>query len=223
MKVRYGSFPGFDLSESAALKSRFLREDAGGGEGGGDGTEGGGSGDGGAGDSKTFSQADLDAKVEERLRRERSKYADYDDLKSKASKYEEYEEKNKDANQKAIDEAVKAAKAEAEAGFLQTRLEDRVRVLAAKDFADPEDAVYRLGSKTKELLRNGEIDDAGIKGELDLLLKDKPYLKASSPNDDDADKKKKSPGSVDGGARKTVDDEPSSPGERMRKAYAAGK
>lgn len=43
---------------------------------------GGGAGDGGAGGDKTFTQADVDRVVQERLGREKTKYADYDELKT---------------------------------------------------------------------------------------------------------------------------------------------
>jgi hypothetical protein len=38
---------------------------------------------------KTFSQSDVNRIVEDRLRREQAKYADYDDLKAKAAKFDE--------------------------------------------------------------------------------------------------------------------------------------
>lgn len=47
------------------------------------------------GGDKTFTQADLDRIVSERLTRERSKYADYDELKTKAGKLDEIEQANK--------------------------------------------------------------------------------------------------------------------------------
>lgn len=53
------------------------------------------------GNERTFTQAELDGIVGERLNRERAKYADYDALKEKAQKYEEYEEAQKTELQKA--------------------------------------------------------------------------------------------------------------------------
>lgn len=44
-----------------------------------------GDGSGGTGGERTFTQADVDRIVEQRLTRERNKYADYDELKSKAA------------------------------------------------------------------------------------------------------------------------------------------
>ncbi|MBP2057006.1 vacuolar-type H+-ATPase subunit I/STV1 [Lactobacillus colini] len=44
---------------------------------------------------KTFTQEELDQVVKERVARERAKYSDYDDLKTKAGKFDEIEEANK--------------------------------------------------------------------------------------------------------------------------------
>lgn len=58
----------------------------------------------GATAEKTFTQAELDAIVGERLKRERQKHADYDKLKAKAAKYDEAEEASKSELQKAVEE-----------------------------------------------------------------------------------------------------------------------
>ena len=54
-------------------------------------------------EEKTFGQAELDAIVGERLKRERAKYADYEEIKEKASHYDELVEQNKSELQKAIE------------------------------------------------------------------------------------------------------------------------
>lgn len=56
-------------------------------------------------DTKTFTQAELDAVVKDRLKREREKYSDYDDLKAKAAKFDEAEEANKTELQKVTERA----------------------------------------------------------------------------------------------------------------------
>ena len=53
---------------------------------------------------KTFTQAELDAIVGERLGRLKAKYADYDELKQKASAYDEQAEASKSELQKAVEE-----------------------------------------------------------------------------------------------------------------------
>ena len=52
---------------------------------------------------KTFTQAEVDAIVGDRLKRDRQKYADYDAMKEKAEKYDQMEEANKSELQKAIE------------------------------------------------------------------------------------------------------------------------
>lgn len=73
-------------------------------------------------------QADLDRIVENRLAKERQKYAGFDDLKAKAEKFDQAEAANKTELQKAQEAAAAAEKraAAAEAGVL------RANVAAAK-------------------------------------------------------------------------------------------
>ena len=52
---------------------------------------------------KTFTQAEVDAIVGDRLKRDRQKFADYDALKEKAEKFDAMEEANKSELQKAIE------------------------------------------------------------------------------------------------------------------------
>lgn len=54
---------------------------------------------------RTFTQSELDAIVRDRLARERGKYADYEELKSKATKFDEAEEASKSELQKATEKA----------------------------------------------------------------------------------------------------------------------
>ena len=54
---------------------------------------------------RTFTQAEMDAIIGERLSRERAKFADYDDLKAKASKFDATEEASKSELQKATEKA----------------------------------------------------------------------------------------------------------------------
>ena len=56
-------------------------------------------------ETKTFTQAELDAVVKDRLKREREKYSDYEDLKAKAAKFDEAEEANKTELQKVTERA----------------------------------------------------------------------------------------------------------------------
>ena len=56
-------------------------------------------------EAKTFTQAEVDVIVAERLKRERSKYEGFDELKDKASKYDEMVEASKTELQKATEKA----------------------------------------------------------------------------------------------------------------------
>lgn len=54
-------------------------------------------------EERFFTQAEVDAIVGDRLKRDRQKYADYDALKEKATKFDQMEEANKSELQKAIE------------------------------------------------------------------------------------------------------------------------
>lgn len=56
-------------------------------------------------EEKTFTQAELDAIVSDRLKRDRAKYADYEELKAKAGKLDKIEEASKSELQKATERA----------------------------------------------------------------------------------------------------------------------
>lgn len=54
---------------------------------------------------RTFTQSELDAIVKDRLAREKGKYADYEELKTKAAQLDQIEENNKSELQKATEKA----------------------------------------------------------------------------------------------------------------------
>lgn len=64
----------------------------------------------GAETPKTFTQAEVDAVVSERLKREREKYKDFEALKEKAAKLDEIEANGKTELQKATEKAEKLEK-----------------------------------------------------------------------------------------------------------------
>ena len=76
---------------------------------------------------RTFTQAEMNAIISDRLTRERSKYADYDDLKAKAAQFDAAQEAGKTELQKANEKAAK----------LQQQLDDTSRALAAAQAATP--------------------------------------------------------------------------------------
>lgn len=57
------------------------------------------------GGEKTFTQAELDAQIAQRLERERAKYSDYDAIKAKAAKFDEAEAARKSELQQALEQA----------------------------------------------------------------------------------------------------------------------
>lgn len=133
-------------------------------------------------DDKTFTQADIDRIVADRLKREQAKYSNHDELAAKAAKFDELEEKSKTEAQKLadtnrlLDERVKKAELEAcrmriairkgltEAqvkrllGTTEEELEaDADELLEAFKTATPEPPA---GGRPKERLRPGAVSDA---------------------------------------------------------------
>jgi hypothetical protein len=123
------------------------------------------------------SQADLDRIINDRLARERAKFADHADLKAKAARLDQIEA----ANATDLEKAVKAAKAEGE-NEAATRANARIiksearALAAAAQFRDPADAVAFLDLGSVRVSDDGEVDGAAVKGMLDDLAKAKPYL-----------------------------------------------
>lgn len=89
----------------------------------------GGGGDGGnaGGNEPTFTppkdQAEFDRMVSDRLRRERSKFSDYDELKAKAAKFDEAENASKSEIEKATSKASQAEQRAAAAETTSLKLE----------------------------------------------------------------------------------------------------
>lgn len=107
---------------------------------------------------RTFSQADVDRIIADRLRRQKSQFSDYNDLKSQAEKWAEHEEEQKTELQKAQDRADKAEEATAAAfrRAQETLVWGAFIAEAAKaGAAHPEDA-YSLADRA-----NVSIDDQG--------------------------------------------------------------
>ena len=84
---------------------------------------------------KTFTQAELDKIVADRLTRERQKYVGFDELKEKAAKFDELEESSKTELQKATE---KAAKLEAELnGYKKAEEVREIRAKVAEETGVP--------------------------------------------------------------------------------------
>lgn len=144
---------------------------------------------------KTFTQTELDRIVQDRLARERGKFADYDELKAKAGKLDELEA----ANASELEKAVKRAEeAEARASSSTQRanalaLRSAVVAEANRSGAIDADAVFALISKDSVTVG----DDGQVTGAEDAvkaLLEAKPYLVGTTAPAGTT-------GSADGGAR----------------------
>lgn len=83
-------------------------------------------------ETKTLTQADIDKIVQERVARERAKYADYDDLKAKAEKLAEFEEAQKSEADKLKDRIAELEPTAKEASRLRVALEKGLTVAQAK-------------------------------------------------------------------------------------------
>ena len=80
---------------------------------------------------RTFTQAEMNAIISDRLTRERSKYADYDDLKAKAAQFDAAQEAGKTELQKANEKAAKLQQQLDALNSANTLREVRAKVSAA--------------------------------------------------------------------------------------------
>lgn len=96
--------------------------------------------------ARTLTQAELDRIIEERLARERKKYADYDELKAKAAKLDEYEAASKSDLEKAAEKAAAAEKRAEQAELKLLRYE-----VAFDKGLTPAQAKRLVGSSREEL------------------------------------------------------------------------
>jgi len=126
--------------------------------------------------TRTFTQDELNAIINDRLARERNKYSDYDDLKKAATQLQEIEDAQKSEAEK-LQEALAQAQQEREQ-LLEARKRDRIEmaVLTAAQKAnwrDPQDAMRLIDTSVLE------VSDEGVKGvedQLKALAEKKPYL-----------------------------------------------
>lgn len=94
---------------------------------------------------RTFTQAELDSIVKDRLAREKGKYADYEELKAKATKFDEFEEAQKSELQK-VTERADALQAQLD----QMTKADSIRKVREKVSADTGVPVNLLSGETED-------------------------------------------------------------------------
>lgn len=142
-----------------------------------------GAGDGGAQGSpvpkpdagRTFTQAELDAIVQDRVAR--AKPADYDALKTKAGEYDKLKEGEKSDLQKAQDAAAQAT-TERDAALRTAQEAQRsaaIQVEALKQGGDEELVALALATDDTVKVENGAV--VGAKEAVEKLLERKPNLK----------------------------------------------
>lgn len=134
------------------------------------------------------SQEQFDDMVKDRINRERQKYADYDDIKSKAAKYDEAQAANQTDLEKAQE---RAAKAEREAAEATQRAQDSllrsaiITEAVKKNVVDP-DAVVAMLDRTAVTF-NDDGSPKNIAEAMDSLLEAKPYLVGGGARQSGAD------------------------------------
>lgn len=139
------------------------------------------------------SQDELDRIIENRLQRERQKYADYDDVKAKAAKFDEAEQANKSELQRLTD-----AVAERDAQLADLPKQARSEAIrfaskaTSKGFLDPEDALVFVGDVDLS-------DDDAVSKALDDLAERKPHLIRAEPRKKPAARKKPAGGTTESG------------------------
>lgn len=139
---------------------------------------------------KTFTQAELDEIVAKRLERDRKKYADYDDLKSKASEYEAKLESQRLAELSEVEKAQELAqKFEAQLTELNGQLEaertkaqqDKIRfeftkVATSANIIDIDGALKLSDLSAVSIDENGVV--VGMDDVIKTLVEHKPYMVA---------------------------------------------
>jgi len=121
---------------------------------------------------KTFTQAQLDAIVAERLAREKERYADYETLKEKAGKFDAAEEASKTELQKATDKAAELQKQldelknQNKVRELREKVAGEMKVPANLLTADTEDALKAQAQAILEYARPGTYPQVRDGGEI---------------------------------------------------------
>ena len=162
----------------------------------------------------SFTQADVDRMIAERLKRERDKYKDYRDLQAKAAEFDKVAEAKKTAEERALEQA-QQAQARADQ-LLQRAVRSEIKALASEKFADPDDPGGFLDA-TRYINGDGDVDTDAIRADLDDLLARKPHLGKPDPGP-----RNPAPNRAQGTSGNGVVEAPVSPGlDRLRYAYGA--
>jgi hypothetical protein len=123
------------------------------------------------------SQADLDRIISDRLARERARFADYDDLKSKASQYDALAEASKTEQERAVETArTEATQAEREKSNGRLVASEARALAAEAKFRNPALAVKAIELDGIKVNDDGTVDADAVKARLKALSDADPYL-----------------------------------------------
>lgn len=145
------------------------------------------------------SQVELDRVLGERLARERAKYADYNDLKTKAGEYDKAIEAARTDQEKAVEAAKNEGRTEALTAANTRLLSAEARALAAEaKFASPALAVRALDLTDVKVNDDGSVDADAIKTKLKELADTGAFVL------ENGEKPKPKPDKAQGGTTKTT-------------------
>lgn len=139
---------------------------------------------------KTFTQTQLDELITERIKRERKKFADYDDLKSKLSEYESQAEEQRQSELSDLQKAQEQAKQfESQLSELTAQLETErgnarqqaiknefIKVASSANIIDIDAAIALSDLSAVEIGEDGKVN--GVDDVIKTLVENKPYLVA---------------------------------------------
>jgi hypothetical protein len=112
---------------------------------------------------KTFTQADLDKQIQQRLERERKRFADYDAVKAKAAKLDDLEKANATDLEKAVTAAKEETRAEITRGFGEKLARGVMKAeLATRMKPADADAILDDLNLAKFVADDGSIDEDAI-------------------------------------------------------------
>lgn len=141
----------------------------------------GGSQDAGAsGAERTFTQADVDRIVQERLARQKAQFAGYDELKQKAEQFDELQQQQmtelERANQRAaqLEQELADATASRKESLLRASV---VGEAAKRNVVDPDAAIALIDRALLEFDQQG--NPTNVATAMDSLLEQRPYLVAA--------------------------------------------
>lgn len=124
---------------------------------------------------KTFTQADVDRIVQDRVARTKAGYSDYDDLKA-------FKESSKSEQQRLIDAAKAEGANEVTGKFTKQIVSAEIKATAAAlDFADPKDAIALFGDIADITIGDDGPDGEAIRKRLEAIAQSKPYLLRNAP------------------------------------------